>query len=47
MKKLFFIKNPELFQGEKHLKTNKNYFEDWYFKHTNKKMESLLFQEFK
>jgi len=35
MKKLFLIKNPELFQGEKYLKTNKNYFEGWYFKNTN------------
>lgn len=35
MKKLFLIKNPELFQGEKHLNTNKNYFEGWYFKNTN------------
>ena len=37
MKKLFLIKNPELFQGEKYLKTNKNYFEGWYFKNTNNK----------
>lgn len=36
MKKLFLIKNPELFQGEKYIKTNKNYFEGWYFKNTNK-----------
>lgn len=35
MNKLFFIKNPEIFQGEKYLKTNKNYFEGWYFKNTN------------
>lgn len=34
MKKLFFIKNPELFQGEKYINTNKNYFEGWYFKNT-------------
>ena len=37
MKKLFLIRNPNLFQGEKYLKDNKNYFEGWYFKHTNKK----------
>ena len=35
MKKLFLMKNPELFQGEKHLKENKDYFEGWYFKITN------------
>ncbi len=29
------MKNPELFQGEKYLGTNKNYFEGWYFKNTN------------
>jgi len=37
MKKSFLIKNPELFQGEKYLKTNKNYFEGWYFKNINNK----------
>ena len=35
MNKLFLIKNPDLFQGEKYLNTNKNYFEGWYFKHIN------------
>ena len=35
MKKLFLMRNPELFQGEKHLNENKNYFEGWYFKNTN------------
>ena len=35
MKKLFLVKNPDLFQGEKYLLTNKNYFEGWYFKNTN------------
>lgn len=35
MNKLFFMKNPELFQGEKYLKENKDYFEGWYFKITN------------
>lgn len=35
MKKLNLIKNPEVFQGEKHLKTSKHYFEGWYFKNTN------------
>lgn len=32
MKKIYLIKNPCLFQGEKNLKKNKNYFEGWYFK---------------
>ena len=36
MNNLFLIKNPEIFQGEKYLDTNKNYFEGWYFKNTNK-----------
>ncbi len=35
MNKLFLMKNPELFQGEKYLDINKNYFEGWYFKNTN------------
>lgn len=35
MKRLFLIKNPELFQGEKYINTDKNYFEGWYFKNTN------------
>ena len=35
MSKLFLIRNPEIFQGEKYLNTNKNYFEGWYFKNTN------------
>ena len=29
------MKNPDLFQGERYLNTNKNYFEGWYFKNTN------------
>lgn len=37
MNKLFLIKNPELFQGEKNINTNKNYFEGWYFKNTTNK----------
>lgn len=37
MKKLYLIKNPELFQGEKYLKKNDSYFEGWYFKNTNGK----------
>lgn len=37
MKKLYLIKNPQNFQGKKYLKTNKNYFEGWYFKNTNNK----------
>ncbi|MBQ7409760.1 MAG: hypothetical protein IJW20_00055 [Clostridia bacterium] len=36
MNNLFLIKNPEIFQGEKYLDTNKNYFEGWYFKNINK-----------
>ena len=35
MKKLFLMRNPELFQGEKYLNTSKSYFEGWYFKNTN------------
>lgn len=34
MNRLFLMKNPEVFQGEKYLNTNKNYFEGWYFKNT-------------
>ena len=29
------MKHPDLFQGEKSLSNNKNYFEGWYFKNTN------------
>ncbi len=36
MNKLFLMRNPDLFQGQKKLDTNKNYFEGWYFKNTNK-----------
>lgn len=36
MNRLYLMKNPDLFQGEKNLKTNKQYFEGWYFKNTNK-----------
>lgn len=35
MNKLFLMKHPDLFQGEKSLSNNKNYFEGWYFKNTN------------
>ena len=35
MNKLFLMKNPETFQGERFLSTNRNYFEGWYFKNTN------------
>lgn len=35
MKNLYLIRNPEVFQGEKFLRNNKNYFEGWYFKNTN------------
>ena len=36
MRKLFYIRNSELFQGRKYLnkKNRKNYFEGWYFKNT-------------
>lgn len=37
MNKLFLIKNPENFQGERYLNTNKKYFEGWYFKNINNK----------
>jgi len=36
MKRLYLMKNPELFQGEEKLKNNKIYFEGWYFKNTIK-----------
>ncbi len=35
MKFLFLKKNPDLFQGEKYLKSHKNYFEGWYYKNIN------------
>ena len=35
MKKIFLIKNPDVFQGEHYIKTNNHYFEGWYFKNTN------------
>ncbi len=35
MKKLFLIKNPDVFQGESKLNTDKMYFEGWYYKNTN------------
>ena len=37
MNKMFLMRNPELFQGEKYINANKNYFEGWYFKNTNNK----------
>ncbi len=37
MKRLELIRKPEIFQGEKYLNINKNYFEGWYFKNTNGK----------
>lgn len=37
MNKLSFMKNPELFQGEKYLNKNNRYFEGWYFKNTTSK----------
>lgn len=42
MKKLFLMKRPKVFQGEKILNTNKNYFEGWYFKQSNSK-ENISF----
>ena len=36
MKRLYLMRRPPLFQGEKYLNKNKNYFEGWYFKNTNK-----------
>lgn len=38
MRKLFLIKDHELFQGEKYLSSNKDYFEGWYFKNTSNKI---------
>ena len=35
MNKLFLMRNPDLFQGEKYLNRNINYFEGWYFKNVN------------
>ena len=35
MKKLYLLRNPLLFQGEKRIKKNKNYFEGWYFKNNS------------
>lgn len=37
MNKLYLMRNPEVFQGEKYLENNKNYFEGWYFKNSNNK----------
>lgn len=37
MNKLYLMKNPDLFQGEKFLKKNKSYFEGWYFKNSSQK----------
>lgn len=45
MNPLFLIKNPDLFQGEKYLNTNKNYFEGWYFKNTNHEKGISFIQE--
>lgn len=42
MKKRLLRKNPILFQGEKQLATNNDYFEGWYFKNTNGK-ETISF----
>jgi len=36
MRKLKLINNPYLFQGEKYINENKDYFEGWYFKFSNK-----------
>ncbi len=37
MNKLYLMKNPEIFQGEKYLDNRKNYFEGWYFKNSSNK----------
>ncbi len=37
MNKLYLMRNPEVFQGEKYLENSKNYFEGWYFKNSNNK----------
>lgn len=34
MRKFFLIRNPEMFQGEKYLSSDRDYFEGWYFKNT-------------
>ncbi len=35
MNRLFLMRKPYLFQGEKYLNKGKNYFEGWYFKNTS------------
>lgn len=35
MNKMYLMKNPEVFQGEKYLTNTKSYFEGWYFKNSN------------
>ncbi len=42
MRKLYLMKHPTLFQGEKALEKGKNYFEGWYFKQSNRK-QSVAF----
>jgi len=42
MNKEKIIKNTEIFQGEKYLKTNKEYFEGWYFKNIGNKNISFI-----
>ena len=37
MNKLYLMRNPHIFQGEKYLYKNRNYFEGWYFKNINNK----------
>lgn len=37
MNRLYLMRNPEVFQGEKYLEDGKDYFEGWYFKNSNKK----------
>jgi len=36
MKRLHLMKNPDLFQGERYLSMDRDYFEGWYFKNSNK-----------
>lgn len=43
MNKLYFIKNPEVFQGEKYLKTNKSYNASSYY--INYNIDDFKFSE--
>lgn len=41
MRKLWLLKNPELFQGKDKVKKAKDYFEGWYFKHMSSGNEAI------